>query len=121
MLRGTNTTPGPETQDPIADGSAPRTYDPPEPTIIYLDPSNDQVWWTPDPNGEPDFDKFGGNVNGGRPDGPTGPLNGCLPQPQKSPVRDRKIPSPTNPEGNLTSPSAPWVVGWILKRINGNH
>lgn len=79
MLRGTNTTPGPETQDPIADGSAPRTYDPLDPTIIYLDPSNDQVWWTPDPNGEPDFDKFGGNVNGGRPDGPTGPLNGCLP------------------------------------------
>jgi hypothetical protein len=51
-------------------------YSPHNPGVIYVDPSNDAVYWTPEPT-LPDPDKVGGNITFVR--GVVTPIGGCLP------------------------------------------
>jgi Bacterial TSP3 repeat len=59
------------------DASTPPTAKNGNPTIILVNPEDDSVWLSNDHTvGVPtNFNRFGGNVNGGRPDGPSQP--GC--------------------------------------------
>jgi hypothetical protein len=59
-------------------------WSPGNPGVIYIDPSNDAVWWKPTP-ATPDPDKVGGNVTPIR--NVPNPLTSCVPTQQLPCVR----------------------------------
>ena len=75
---GTNTTFGDNDKPEIDPDNTPKERSPMNPLIILIDPNNDSVWLTtPDMN--PDYNRFGGNINTGRPDSPAPVGSQCLP------------------------------------------